>query len=85
MDLSDINSLPDKVASVLKIYEQIDIVVNNGGVSYRGLINETNVDVDIKVMLTNYFGQIALTKGKNIIFSTMLYVLVNDTIPLKKS
>jgi dehydrogenase/reductase SDR family member 7B len=30
MDLTDINSLPDKVKQVLDIYSCIDILVNNG-------------------------------------------------------
>lgn len=48
---------------MLQIYEHIDILINNGGISYRGAINDTTVDVDIKIMTTNYFGQVALTKG----------------------
>lgn len=74
LDLTDINSLPGHISTVLQIYEHIDIVINNGGISYRGLINETNVDVDIKIMLTNYFGQIALTKGKMMCFSVKLFL-----------
>lgn len=64
MDLCDLNALPAAVSSVLAIYGQIDILINNGGISYRGDVNDTNVDVDIKVMMVNYFGQVALTKGK---------------------
>lgn len=40
------------------------MLINNAGISYRGEVVSTNVDVDIKVMLTNYFAQIALAKGK---------------------
>lgn len=64
MDLTDINSLQSKVSKVLTIHGKIDILINNAGISYRGEIINTNVDVDIKVMLLNYFAQIALTKGK---------------------
>jgi dehydrogenase/reductase SDR family protein 7B len=38
--------------------------VNNAGVSYRGEVTETTLDVDAKVMNINYFGTVALTKGK---------------------
>lgn len=63
LDLTDINSLPGKVNQVLAAYGHIDILVNNGGVSIRSNVVDTNVDVDIKIMLTNYFGTIALTKA----------------------
>ena len=33
------------------------------GISYRGSIEATDMDVHVKVMVVNYFGQIALTKG----------------------
>ena len=57
------NSLPSEMAKVLKIHGRIDILINNAGISYRGEVIDTKVDVDIKVMLINYFGQIALAKG----------------------
>ncbi|CAG9797097.1 unnamed protein product [Chironomus riparius] len=63
MDLTDINSLPEKVNQVLDVYGHIDILVNNGGVSIRSNAVDTKVDVDIKIMLTNYFGTVALTKA----------------------
>ncbi|KAK9870495.1 hypothetical protein WA026_008052 [Henosepilachna vigintioctopunctata] len=63
LDLSDINSLPTVVHKILTITGQIDILVNNGGISNRGSIVDTKPDVDIKVMLVNYFGSIALTKA----------------------
>ncbi|XP_047348269.1 dehydrogenase/reductase SDR family protein 7-like [Vespa velutina] len=69
LDLTDINSLQSKVSKVLKIHGKIDILINNAGISYRGEVINTNVDVDIKVMLINYFAQIALTKA---VLPTML-------------
>lgn len=64
LDLSDLNSLSDKVANILKIFGHIDILVNNGGVSVRADAASTSIDVDIKVMAVNYFGAVAMTKGK---------------------
>lgn len=46
------------------IHDRIDILINNAGISYRGEILDTNIDVDIKIMMTNYFSQVALTKGE---------------------
>jgi dehydrogenase/reductase SDR family protein 7B len=64
LDLSDLNSLPDRAVQALAIFGCIDIMIHNGGISNRGDILSTNVDVAIKVMMVNYFGQMALTKGK---------------------
>ncbi len=47
----------------VSIYGHIDVLINNAGLSYRGLIVSTSTDVDYKVMLVNYLGQVALTKG----------------------
>lgn len=47
----------------VSIYGRIDILINNAGMSYRGLIVSTSSEVDYKVMLVNYLGQVALTKG----------------------
>lgn len=63
LDLSDINSLPDKVKEILEIHGQIDVLINNGGVSVRSDCLSTAIDVDIKVMLVNYFGTVALSKA----------------------
>lgn len=63
LDVTDLNAVPSEVQKVLKIHGKIDVLVNNAGISYRGEVVHTNVDVDIKVMLCNYFGQIALTKA----------------------
>ncbi|XP_053695021.1 dehydrogenase/reductase SDR family protein 7-like [Sabethes cyaneus] len=63
LDLSDINSLPLKIKEILEIHGHIDIMINNGGVSVRSDCVSTAMDVDIKVMLVNYFGTVALTKA----------------------
>lgn len=63
LDITNMNSLQSKVASIMEICGKIDILINNAGVSYRGEVVNTNVDVDIKIMLTNYFAQIALAKA----------------------
>ncbi|MEM9887848.1 MAG: SDR family oxidoreductase [Bacteroidota bacterium] len=41
----------------------IDILINNAGVSQRGLVKETQLAVDRRIMEINYFGAIALTKA----------------------
>ena len=49
---------------ILKCVAHVDVLINNAGISYRGTIVDTAVEVDRKVMETNYFGPVALTKGK---------------------
>lgn len=64
LDLAELNSISDFVSRVLAVYNQVDILVNNGGISVRADVMSTAVDVDLKVMVVNYFGSVALTKGK---------------------
>lgn len=62
LDLSDLNSIPDKIKQILEIFDHVDILINNGGISVRSDIVSSSVDIDIKVMLVNYFGSVAMTK-----------------------
>lgn len=63
LDLHDLNQIPAKAQEALEIYGHIDILINNGGISSRGEITETDLEVDLRVMVTNYFGPVALTKA----------------------
>ncbi|PSN41085.1 Dehydrogenase/reductase SDR family protein 7 [Blattella germanica] len=63
MDLADLNSLPERAAQALAIFGHIDILINNGGIGHRGDVLETDIDVAIRVMTVNFFGQMALTKA----------------------
>lgn len=64
LDVSNLNSLPEKVAQIEKIFGHIDILINNAGISVRSNVVSMAVDLDVQVMLVNYFGTIAITKGK---------------------
>lgn len=64
LNLADFDTLD---TFIQKVYDQcgnIDILVNNGGISFRGSIIETKIEVDKEIMSVNYFGSVALTKGK---------------------
>nr|XP_016937443.1 dehydrogenase/reductase SDR family protein 7-like [Drosophila suzukii] len=63
LDLAELNSIPEFVTNVLAVYNQVDILINNGGISVRADVASTAVDVDLKVMVVNYFGSVALTKA----------------------
>lgn len=62
LDLTDIKNLKNEISKAIMIHGRIDILINNAGISYRGEVIDTSVDIDIKVMMTNYFSQVALTK-----------------------
>lgn len=64
LDLTDIDSLPQIVKKIISITGHIDILINNGGVSNRGTVLSTGIEVHMKVMQVNYFGTVAFTKGK---------------------
>lgn len=47
---------------VLSQFTVIDVLINNGGISQRSLVVETPVEVDRKVMETDFFSGVTLTK-----------------------
>ncbi|XP_029413948.1 dehydrogenase/reductase SDR family member 7B isoform X1 [Nannospalax galili] len=62
-DLTDPGAIAAAAAEILQCFGYVDILINNAGVSYRGAISDTTVDVDKRVMEINYFGPVALTKA----------------------
>ncbi|CAB3363122.1 Hypothetical predicted protein [Cloeon dipterum] len=63
LDVSELNEIPQKIESLLAIHKKVDILLSCAGISSRGAVVDGSVDVDIKVMLINYFGHVALTKA----------------------
>lgn len=66
LDLAKPDEIPANVERILKIVNVIDILINNAGVSYRGEVLTTKIQVDQDVMLVNYISQVALIKSKHI-------------------
>ncbi|XP_061896304.1 dehydrogenase/reductase SDR family member 7B-like, partial [Entelurus aequoreus] len=62
-DLSSTDSLDGAADAILKCYGQVDVLLNNAGISYRGNILDTHLSVHKEVMATNYFGPVALTQA----------------------
>jgi short-subunit dehydrogenase len=62
LDLADIEQIEEVSEKVIQRYGKIDVLINNGGVSQRSTSMETHPDVDRKIMETNFFGAVALTK-----------------------
>ena len=63
LDLTRSDGFPALVADVLARCGGIDVLVNNGGVSQRGLAAETTLAVERQIMEIDYFGTVALTKA----------------------
>jgi len=63
LDVSDIPSIPNKFEEAKQAFGPIDMLVNNAGISCRGEVAHTEIDVHMQVMQINYFGGIALTKA----------------------
>jgi len=61
-DLSQPGQIDAAVESVLQLCPKIDVLINNGGVSQRALIEDTPAEMDRKIMEINFFGAIYLTK-----------------------
>lgn len=63
LDLGSGQDFKSETQQVIKAFGQIDILVNNGGISQRGLAKDTDMAVDRRIMEVNFFGTIALTKA----------------------
>jgi len=62
LDLSRQEDIEAMVDRMLQQFGSIDILVNNGGISQRSLVIETDVVVDRRIMEVDYFSGVILTK-----------------------
>jgi len=63
LDLENYNSLASKTKAALLLFDGIDVLFNNGGISQRALAKDTEIEVDKRIMDINYLGTVALTKA----------------------
>ena len=63
LDLANHDEMSAKVDEVIEKFGEIDILINNGGISQRSLVKNTPLSVDKRIMDIDYFGTIALTKA----------------------
>jgi short-subunit dehydrogenase len=61
-DVSIENDCRHFIESSIKMFGPIDILINNAGVSMRGLLEETATDVFQRLMDVNFFGALYCTK-----------------------
>ena len=63
VDLDDYLNLNKLVQKAISHFGNIDILINNGGISQRSLAIDTDITIDTRIFKTNYFGTVALTKA----------------------
>ncbi|MBX9808595.1 MAG: SDR family oxidoreductase [Flavobacteriaceae bacterium] len=62
-DLAHFDNAKNNAGKAIAAFGKIDILVNNGGVSQRSLIAETDFEVDKKLIEVDYLGTVTLTKA----------------------
>ncbi|WP_129715944.1 SDR family oxidoreductase [Pedobacter sp. SYP-B3415] len=63
LDLEDTDALASKAANALNIYGRIDVLINSGGISQRGLALQTGNETEQRIMNVNFWGTVALSKA----------------------
>ncbi len=63
LDMNQSDNFPDIVQEMIHQHGRIDILVNNAGISQRSKVADTSLEIDRKIMETNFFGTVALTKA----------------------
>jgi len=61
MDITAEEEIPKKVAVAVNIYNRIDILINNAGISMRALVKDLGFEVVKKVIETDFLGPTNLT------------------------
>jgi short-subunit dehydrogenase len=61
-DVSNENDCRRFMETTMKFFGDIDILINNAGISMHALLKETSIDVIRKVMDINFFGAVYCTK-----------------------
>jgi short-subunit dehydrogenase len=61
-DVSNENDCRRFIETTIKFFGDIDILINNAGISMRAVLKEASIDVIRKVMEINFFGAVYCTK-----------------------
>lgn len=63
LDLANHDKMSSMVDEIISRVGQVDILVNNGGMSQRALVKDAPFEVDKKMIEVNLLGTIALSKA----------------------
>lgn len=62
-DLADYNQMQPIALKAIQYFGEVDVLINNGGISQRSLVIDTHIDLYRKLMDIDYLGTVALTKA----------------------
>ena len=62
LDVSDGGQISSAAKEVLNRFGEVDVLINNAGLSHWTKVNDLSLDVIRKIMDVNFFGGVALTK-----------------------
>jgi short-subunit dehydrogenase len=62
-DLERLEEIPAHAERALAVFGQVDILINNAGITQRSLVKDTTVEVDERLMRLDYLAPVALTKA----------------------
>ena len=62
-DLADYLTMKPIAEKAISFFGKVDILINNGGISQRSLIIDTDISVDKKLMDVDYLGTVGLSKA----------------------
>ncbi len=62
LDLRDSSSIDRVVKEALMRWGRIDVLVNNAGISYRGVAEQMSAEEELEQMTVNYLGPMSLTR-----------------------
>ena len=62
LDITEQSSIEKAVHKVEQL-KRLDMMIHNAGIAQKGLVMENDMEVDRRIMETNYFGTVALTKA----------------------
>ena len=77
MDVTDFGRVPAKIKAAAAVHGRIDILISNCGIGSQGSVLDTELDVYKQLMNTNFFGQVAVIRGKFSFRSQYLYLTFN--------
>jgi len=60
LDLSQTETLESKAKEAIQKVQKINILINNGGISQRGLALETTLETERKIMEVDFFGTVSI-------------------------
>jgi dehydrogenase/reductase SDR family member 7 len=62
-DLGDFENAKNYAKKAVEAFGKIDVLINNGGISQRSLLVDTDFSVDKKLIEVDYLGTVAITKA----------------------